>query len=385
MEDRLVENNDMLANMNEVYEERERIYEEREKEYKRNRKILSDLVESAKSKLLVISSEREQLDEREKTLDNRTTILNETEEKLRIHSEQIEQKNKVLEKERYSFEKEKSRSFAEIRFQKEQLKNEQIKARQLQEELQTQLTMLGFFTDEEENPLEYLQKIVPQENTADLRQLQEENVKLMTELDGFRSSCSNLTKQLQIANETLKEKDEELNRKNEEWQKERQELISTFAKSYEKKESSNEKIQVTDDTDEGWEEPIEEDQQTRVDEKEQIYEELTAEVLKKYIDKNEPQCTDLEIKHAESGEQLHFNVNDKKFVFSFSAPSFFEISVCRKNSSRLKKILAHYNEIYSDVKFKFENEHVYARGYFSNTTSVNDLMDRVWKISQHFE
>ncbi len=93
----------------------------------------------------------------------------------------------------------------------------------------------------------------------------------------------------------------------------------------------------------------------------------------------------MEIKHAESGEQLHFNVNDKKYVFSFEESPYFEISVHRKNSSRLKKIISHYNEMYDDVKFIFENEHVYATSFFKDTMSINELMDKVWKISQHFE
>lgn len=370
MEDSLVENRDILTHMNEVYEEREHIYEEREKEYKRHRKLLSDLTENAKKKLKEVSDTKKELDEKGKTLEQKAALLDEREKNIKNSFAQLEETKQNMEVEKQTFENEKNRSISELRFQKEQLKNEQIKVQQLQEELQTQLTILGIFDEVSvENPLEYLKNTLSLADSAEnVTELQEENVKLMTELDELRKSYSSLQKE-------LKEKEEERNK-----------LVSMFAKSY---SNENQNLKADEEIEgeiesskEDWIEHIEDRQ---VNENEEIYEELTSEVLKRYITKNEPRCSDLEIKHAESGEQLHFNVNDKKYVFAFEESPFFEISVHRKNSSRLKKIIAHYNKMYEDVKFTFENERVYATAHFDKTTQMKELMDKVWKISQHFE
>lgn len=368
MEDSLVENRDILTHMNEVYEEREHIYEEREKEYKRHRKLLSDLTENVKKKLKEVSDTKKELDEKGKTLDQKAALLDEQEKNIKNSFAQLEQTKQNMEVEKHTFEDEKNRSISELRYQKEQLKNEQIKVQQLREELQTQLTILGIFDEVSvENPLEYLKKTLSNaDSTNGVTELQEENVKLMSELDELRKSYSSLEKE-------LKEKEEE-----------RKRLVSRFAKSYSNEnqnlKSDNDIEEVVEPTKEDWVEHLEEREENG-----EIYEELTSEVLKRYITKNEPRCSDLEIKHSASGEQLHFNVNDKKYVFAFEESPFFEISVYRKNSSRLKKIIAHYNEMYEDVKFTFENERVYATAHFDKTTQMKELMDKVWKISQHFE
>lgn len=120
--------------------------------------------------------------------------------------------------------------------------------------------------------------------------------------------------------------------------------------------------------------------------KSEVFEELTASVLNRYLIKNEPKYISAEIKHSEEGEQLHVNINNLDYVFLFSSPAAFDISAPKKKSRALDKLLVRLNTQHPGVKFYYdEQEHrVYASGYFSNTMAPDSLMEKVHEVSDCF-
>ena len=128
-----------------------------------------------------------------------------------------------------------------------------------------------------------------------------------------------------------------------------------------------------------------EEMAAQMKEQEVVYEELTATVLQSYLQKNERRCEQMEIRHSEDCEQLHFTMNGLNYAFLFSSPAAFEVSAPRKNGRVLQKVLAKMNEKYPDVKFQYEDGSVYAIGYFMNTIRPERLMERVHVISDCFK
>lgn len=119
---------------------------------------------------------------------------------------------------------------------------------------------------------------------------------------------------------------------------------------------------------------------------EEMQEELTAEILKRYLERNEPKFESLKIYHSDQGDQLSTILDGKSIRFLFAEPPSFDICAERKNSSRLRKTLEKYNQEYPGVQFRYEEMEgkVYATGYFTNSILVYQLMERVKEIADCF-
>ena len=119
---------------------------------------------------------------------------------------------------------------------------------------------------------------------------------------------------------------------------------------------------------------------------EEVFEELTASVLQNYLSKNEAKYISSEIKHSEEGEQLHVNINNLDYAFLFSQPAAFDISTPKKKSRALDKLLVRLNTQHPTVKFRYDEQEgkVYASGYFSNTMTPENLMNKVHEVSDCF-
>ena len=117
-----------------------------------------------------------------------------------------------------------------------------------------------------------------------------------------------------------------------------------------------------------------------------MFEELTAPILQKYLAGSEVKYISSEIRHSEEGEQLHANINNLDYVFLFSQPAAFEISVPKKKSRALDRLLIRLNTQHPGVKFYFDenDSRVYASGYFSNTMIPENLMKKVHEVSDCF-
>lgn len=115
-------------------------------------------------------------------------------------------------------------------------------------------------------------------------------------------------------------------------------------------------------------------------------EELTAEVLKNYLIKNEKRFSDVRIHHSDEGEQLHARQGGLQYRFLFSRPATFDIFAFRKNSSRLRKILETCNMKHPGVQFRYDGQEgaAYASGFFTNDIAPYDLMSKVEEIGDCF-
>ena len=123
-----------------------------------------------------------------------------------------------------------------------------------------------------------------------------------------------------------------------------------------------------------------------IDVEDEVFEELTAPILQKYLAGSEVKYISSEIRHSEEGEQLHANINNLDYVFLFSQPAAFEISVPKKKSRALDRLLIRLNTQHPGVKFYFDenDSRVYASGYFSNTMIPENLMKKVHEVSDCF-
>ena len=89
--------------------------------------------------------------------------------------------------------------------------------------------------------------------------------------------------------------------------------------------------------------PVLERLQTEEPAEEISREELTANVLKGYLEKHDP-AVQPEIRHSERGEQLHMEAKNLAYVFLFQDGIIqFEVSAKRKESRALKEKLERMN------------------------------------------
>lgn len=120
--------------------------------------------------------------------------------------------------------------------------------------------------------------------------------------------------------------------------------------------------------------------------KAEVVEELTAEVLKKYMEKNESAFQDIAIKHSEKGDILCAKSGSLEYVFTFSNPLCFEVAAVRKNDARLRKRLREFNKQYADIQFTYDRNEkkAIAAQYFENTLLPDELMKKVKDVSGYF-
>ncbi len=264
-------------------------------------------------------------------------------------------------------QQEKEEFLDQSRMELEIAKNEKIKAQQVKEEFEHRLVLLELLLNQQGEDstkvIEFFHSLV--EGQADAAGLSTENSQLKTE-----------NQQLREEKLLLQEENQELTEAAASFEQERKKLLGLIAKLRNKEKT--EKLSNVQYQDIPKEEPQHETEES-------VYEELTASILKSYLQKNESRCEHMEIRHSEDCEQLHFTIGGLKFVFLFSFPASFEISAVRKNGHVLQKVLAKMNEKYPDVKFQYEDGKVYATGYFMNTIRPEHLMERVDTISDCFK
>lgn len=117
----------------------------------------------------------------------------------------------------------------------------------------------------------------------------------------------------------------------------------------------------------------------------EVKEELTASVLKNYIEKNPSGFTFPEILHSEGEDQLRVTRGTLEYRFIFDNPCYFDIIAERKEGKRLRNIITQLNQEYPKVKFRFNDGKIVATTYFSNKTPAHELISEVEEISQLFK
>ena len=403
----VTEKSSFLENMNKMYEDREAIFEKREQEYQKQKKTLSVMlgqIQQEKDRLLQQAKEQESLQKE----------LNEKQEMLQGWYDEEVQTRKTLEANKKEYEEEKQHFLVQSRMELELAKNEKIKAQQVKEAFEHQLSVVELLLNQQGEDgtkvIEFFHSFMEGQSTKETDEMGSENERLKSENLQLQEQNAGLAKQLehlQEEKEMLEEENEELADTTAHFEQERKKLLGLIAKL--QRSGQKKEVQATKEPSKevpgetinsvDWEEPVwesveveREDQDNMAEEmaaqmKEQevVYEELTATVLQSYLQKNERRCEQMEIRHSEDCEQLHFTMNGLNYAFLFSSPAAFEVSAPRKNGRVLQKVLAKMNEKYPDVKFQYEDGSVYATGYFMNTIRPERLMERVHVISDCFK
>lgn len=403
----VTEKSSFLENMNKMYEDREAIFEKREQEYQKQKKTLSVMlgqIQQEKDRLLQQAKEQESLQKE----------LNEKQEMLQGWYDEEVQTRKTLEANKKEYEEEKEHFLVQSRMELELAKNEKIKAQQVKEAFEHQLSVVELLLNQQGEDgtkvIEFFHSFMEGQSTKETDEMGSENERLKSENLQLQEQNAGLAKQLehlQEEKEMLEEENEELADTTAHFEQERKKLLGLIAKL--QRSGQKKEVQATKEPSKevpgetinsvDWEEPVwesveveREDQDNMAEEmaaqmKEQevVYEELTATVLQSYLQKNERRCEQMEIRHSEDCEQLHFTMNGLNYAFLFSSPAAFEVSAPRKNGRVLQKVLAKMNEKYPDVKFQYEDGSVYAIGYFMNTIRPERLMERVHVISDCFK
>lgn len=122
-----------------------------------------------------------------------------------------------------------------------------------------------------------------------------------------------------------------------------------------------------------------------------VIEELTATVLKKYMEKNENILRELCIKHSEKGEILCAKGNSVEYYsmeysFIFTNPICMEVSTERKYSSRLRKRLKEFNQKYPEIQFSYDTaeKRAIAECFFDNTLTPQEVVKKINYVTEFF-
>ena len=403
----VTEKSSFLENMNKMYEDREAKFEKREQEYQKQKKTLSVMlgqIQQEKDRLLQQAKEQESLQKE----------LNEKQEMLQGWYDEEVQTRKTLEANKKEYEEEKEHFLVQSRMELELAKNEKIKAQQVKEAFEHQLSVVELLLNQQGEDgtkvIDFFHSFMEGQSTKETDEMGSENERLKSENLQLQDQNAGLAKQLehlQEEKEMLEEENEELADATAHFEQERKKLLGLIVKL--RKSGQKKEVQATKELSKevpretmdsvDWEEPawnqveveredqdnMAEEMVAQLEEQETVYEELTATVLQSYLQKNERRCEQMEIRHSEDCEQLHFAMNGLNYAFLFSSPAAFEVSAPRKNGRVLQKVLVKMNEKYPDVKFQYEDGSVYATGYFMNTIRPERLMERVHVISDCFK
>lgn len=354
-----MERDSYLERINDVFERREMLLKKREEEHEKQKATLSAMLGSLKAERAGIEKEREDLAKEREALDAREEELNRREEMLESwHKEETEARRELEEKRRELDVK--------MRLELEETRNEKLCFLQMKEEFTHKLELMGLLSEQEGNsdPGELFRELLSG---------------AMLPGSDIRKENEELRARLAETEEAMEEHEEEILR----FEEERKRLLEMIAKLHPASSVSERSQPGAHEAEESsGEEKEEESGQSKGEGQDEAREDVTAPILKKYMEKNEEGYDSMEIRHSEAGEQLHVSKNGLDQVYIFSDPAFFEISAERKDSRSLQKVLAGMNEKWPGVQFRYEDGRAYATGFFSTDISPGRLLERVGRISE---
>ena len=115
-----------------------------------------------------------------------------------------------------------------------------------------------------------------------------------------------------------------------------------------------------------------------------ITEELTAEIVKRFLEKNVEGVEEIAIAHSDQADQLLAHKGTLTWRFIFDDPCYFDVSAKRKKERKLHKLLAHLNENHPELKFTYAEDRVIATGFFTKSMQPYDLIKEVERVSGFF-
>lgn len=361
-----------IQQINKIFDEREVEFQKREAAYQKKYKNLQNLVHE-------MSGEREALDKKSADLEEKMIRLERQEEELSAGNDQLEKKTVELEK------REKQLVLSHS-LELEELKNEKIRLKRLADEYEYKLTLMDCgVADAVKNvdtTVDLEQYMLKSEHEEEVNRLCSEQEKMILSL---REEYKESMRKVLAEKEELEQETETLRIERVNLLKQNLELSGAFTSS--KEETETEGTMQTD-LEQAVNVP---DSGTSIQAGEMIpesddiiTEELTASVLKRYIEKNADHFSNLEIRHSDEGELLFAESGGLQYHFLFSMPSRFDITAKRRNSAALRRKLKDMNEKNPEIKFIYEDGEVHATGYFTNEIEASLLIMRVVDISHCF-
>lgn len=385
----------LYRDLNEIYQEREKLFQQRERDYLEQKKTLNNLLESIKQEKETLNQKGQELKKQQEELHKEEQNQQTWYQQLCEEKKQLERDKEELNKKEKEFETAKDSMEVRYQVQIEKAKNMEIQAKQSKETFEHKLDMLGLVLDADGKPggeatkfFESLLGGMNKWNEEELQSLEEENKAYENESRYLKEELEELnkkSKQLEEENNQLQSEKEQLSEEVKRIEAEKNRLLTLVSSISQSKEEED--VPNSDTKEKPYVPTFGRKQESNESErKSEVFEELTASVLNRYLIKNEPKYISAEIKHSEEGEQLHVNINNLDYVFLFSSPAAFDISAPKKKSRALDKLLVRLNTQHPGVKFYYdEQEHrVYASGYFSNTMAPDSLMEKVHEVSDCF-
>lgn len=335
---------DFIEKMKAIYDERDREFRKMEAQYQKK-------YENIQKMTLEIAEEKKQVDL------ERDALRKEQAEAAQKEAD-LDRREKLLEQEKAEVEKREQELVYQKNLELEKQRNEEMKLKRQREEYEYRLSLMehelyeiGENTGTEPDSEQYLLRTEHQQ-----------------QMDRLQKECT------EIVDRMRREHEEEQQRLREEVEHLRAERVELLKKN----------LALSGD---GQEETIREPvPETEIrDGDDALVEELTAETLKHYIEKNRPQFCNLKIHHADDGEQLSAESRGLKLRFLFSKPPQFDLLAERRNSSGLRRKIVEMNLRNPEITFQYEDGEVRATGYFTEDLPAERLLQKVEEVCACFK
>lgn len=358
--------NALVKEMESIYQVREEEYQLREEAFQKRKMEVDLMLQKVEEKNTAAEKERNELEREQQLLDGQKMELTRKEQEIRKQEEALKERKAKLDDQESTLNLKK-------KLELEKIRNQTMALERVKEEYEHRLTLQD----------KGIEDVVPTE-TIDLSAYM-----LKTEHEEALDELKKENAELKGERMRLLQKVLELSSGNGQKPEEMQPFVSVEEETpgIQSASSEREESQGQYETAENMTgKAVPESRQEVTGQPEEMQEELTAEILKRYLERNEPKFESLKIYHSDQGDQLSTILDGKSIRFLFSEPSSFDICAERKNSSRLRKTLEKYNQEYPGVQFRYEEMEgkVYATGYFTNSILVYQLMERVKEIADCF-
>lgn len=358
--------NALVKEMESIYQVREEEYQLREEAFQKRKMEVDLMLQKVEEKNTAAEKERNELEREQRLLDGQKMELTRKEQEIREQEEALKERKAKLDDQESTLNLKK-------KLELEKIRNQTMALERVKEEYEHRLALQdkGIEDVAPTETTDLSAYMLKAEHEEALDELKKENA----ELKGERMRLLQKVLELSSGNG---QKPEEM----QPFVSMEEETPGIQSASSEREESQGQYETAENMTGKA----VPESRQEVTGQPEEMQEELTAEILKRYLERNEPKFESLKIYHSDQGDQLSTILDGKSIRFLFAEPPSFDICAERKNSSRLRKTLEKYNQEYPGVQFRYEEMEgkVYATGYFTNSILVYQLMERVKEIADCF-
>ena len=357
----------MLERLQKLYAEREEEYQKREKAFEERRKAQENREKKLKEWAEKLKEEQDDIAEKERHCNAQAETLTrrerETEEKER-HLAGEEGRLAALEAE---IKETAGQKVLEAQILVEEARNEKLKEQRVREEYEARLAETG--GGEGNAPLGVL-KCNSAEEIQILRERHEEETRLLHQKYGEELNAKDKAiAELKTAMDGLEKEKAGLFRK-----------LLSLPENEDVPESSMAKKEPVDVPKSG----TIESNSLDVSESgtQEGKEELTAEVLLKYLQKN-GEGKAPKLFHAYAGDQVRMEENGLSYVFAFEKPPYFDIRIKQRGGGGKKELLSEYAAQYPGVEIAYDQTagEVVASGYFTQEMDASAFLKKVRGIA----